>query len=138
MLPTRTIKNVYAGFILGGAEFFKDKLNQLQREVAIKDFAHKRAVKNIIDPREVIDIVARYFKLDAQEMCRSNRRPMTAKKAAIYLLQRKTGLTNAQIGEMFGMRYAAVSKAALSFQREMGGDKELNRMVSQLTSKVEV
>lgn len=136
--PQSPLKNVYAGFILGGAQFIKDNLKQMQKEVKTKDFAHKRAVKNIIDPQEVINIVAKYFKLDATEMCVSNKRPMTAKKAAIYLLKRKTGLTNAQIGELFGMNYAAISKAALSFQREVDISEELMTMVKQIISNVEV
>lgn len=136
--PQYPLKNVYAGFILGGVKFVKDKLNQLQVEVESKDFAYKRAVKNIIRPQEIINVVAGCFKLDSEQMCKSNKRPMTAKKAALYLLRRKTGLTNAQIGELFNMKLAAVSKAALSFGREMAEDKVLNKVVSQITSKIEV
>jgi len=132
------LKNVYAGFILGGARFIKDKLNQLRDEVESKDFAHKRAVKNIVELREVINAVAAYFKLDSEQICKSNKRPMTAKKVALYLLRRKTGLTNAQIGVSFGMKLAAVSKAALSFERQMAENKGLKKMVEHISSKVEV
>lgn len=132
------LKNVYAGFILGGVSFIKDKLTQLKDEVESKDFAHKRAVKNITEPKEVINAVAVCFKLDPEQICKSNKRPMTAKKAALYLLRRKTGLTNAQIGELFGMKLAAVSKAALSFERQMIEDKSLKKMIEQISSKVEV
>jgi hypothetical protein len=50
-------KNVYAGCILGNVKFIKDKLSQLQKDVDSKDFAHKRAIKNIIDPEIIINSV---------------------------------------------------------------------------------
>lgn len=132
------LKDAYAGFILGGVKFIKDKLGWLRTEVESKDFAHKRAIKNIIDPDKIINLVADYFKLDPQEMCQSNKRPMIAKKAAVYLLRKNTGLTNARIGELFGMKLAAVSKATLSFEREMEADADLRNTIKQITSKVEV
>lgn len=131
-------KNVYAGFILGKAKFIKDKLNQLRIEVDSKDFAHKRAVKNIIDPQEVINIVAKHFKLDTEQIIKSKSRPMIAKKAALCILRRKTGLTNNEIGRIFNMKLAAVSKAALSFEREIQDNRGLNKMVNEISSKVEV
>lgn len=131
-------QNIYAGFILGRVNFIKDKLNQLYAEVESKDFAHKRAIKNIIDPQEVINTVAHYFKLDPQQMCKSSKRPMTAKKMALYLLRCKTGLTNAQIGGLFNMKLAAVSKAVLSFERELEGNRCFVKIVREITSKIEV
>lgn len=136
--PQEIFKNVYAGFILGGDKFIKDKLSHLYKQVESRDFAYKRAVKNIIKPQEVINVVADYFKLDAGQMCKSKKRPMTAKKAALYLLRRKTGLTNAQIGELFDMKLAAVSRAVLIFEREIRRNEELNEMLSQISYKIEV
>lgn len=54
---------------------------------------------NIIRP----DIIKKYSRkillkdntVDFEQICKSNKRPMTAKKAALYLLRRKTGLANA-------------------------------------------
>lgn len=131
-------KNAYAGFILGSVKFIKDKLSLLKDDVESDDFSHKRAVKNIIEPKEVVNAVAAYFKSDPEQMCKSKKRPMTARKAALYLLRRKTGLTNAQIGELFGMKLAAVSKSALSFERQMAKDRKLKLAIEQISSKVEV
>ncbi len=136
--PADPFKHVYAGFILGRVKFIKENLVQLRAEVESKDFAYKRAVKNIIDPEKIIDVVARYFKLDPEQICKSRARSMTSKKAAIYVMRRKTGLTNAQIGAIFGMKFAAVSKAFLSFEKEIAGDKGLMSMVKEVISKVEV
>lgn len=131
------LKKVYAGCILGGEKFIKDNLARLKGEVESRNFAHKRELKNILEPQEIIKVVAHYFKEDPWQMCKSLKRPMTAKKTAIYLLRKKTGLTNAQIGEMFDMKFAAVSKAALSFEREMGTNKVLREAVDCIISKVE-
>jgi REP element-mobilizing transposase RayT len=131
-------KNVCAGFILGGEEFVKDKLNQLQNDIETKDFAHKRAVKNIIDPDDIIRAVTAHYGIDAESMRGSGSRPRTAKKMAIYLLRRKTGLTNAQIGELFGMRYAAVSMAGRGFEDKLAGDKKLRAVAKKINLKFEV
>lgn len=136
--PSNPFKNVDAGFMLGGVNFIRDKLNLLQREVETKDFAYKRAVRNIIAPQKIIDTVAGYFKLEPQYLLKSYKRPMTAKKIALYLLRRKTGLTNAQIGELFNMKFSAVSKAALTFEKEMAADKSLVKAVDWVSSKFEV
>ena len=131
-------RKVYAGCILGGTAFIKDKLKQLQTEVESKDFAYKRAVKNTIGPQEIITVVADYFKLDPEQMRKGRSRPMTAKRTAIYLLRRKTGLTNAQIGELFDMKPAAISKAAINFELKMKKDIGLMKAVERISSKVEV
>ncbi len=39
---------------------------------------------------------------------------------------------------MFNMKFAAVSKAALSFEREMAGKENLRRAVKQISSKEDV
>lgn len=126
------LKNVYAGFILGGVGFIQDKLKQLRLEVKSKDFAYKRAVTSIIDPHEIIGVVANHYKVAVDIMISSISRPMTAKKTAIYLLHRRTGLTNAQIGAIFNMAPAAVSMAAVSLVREMVKNTELKDAVERL------
>ena len=132
------LKNVYAGFLLGGVKFIKDKLNQLQKDVETKDFAYKRAVKNLIDPNDIIKAVAVFFKIDQEKMLTSVSRPMTAKKAAIYFLRRKTGLTNAQIGEIFNMTSAAASMAAVGFAKEISGNRELQAAADKINCSFRV
>jgi hypothetical protein len=36
------------------------------------------------------------------------------------------------------MKFAAVSKAALSFERQMAGDRGLIKAINQISSKIEV
>ncbi len=43
-----------------------------------------------------------------------------------------------QIGGLFNMKLAAVSKAVLSFERELDGNRGLVKMAREITSKIEV
>lgn len=101
-------------------------------------YGYKPAVKNVIEPANIIKAVAKYYKVEVEELCRSIHRPMTAKKTAIYFLRKKTGLTNVQIGGMFNMRLAAVSKAAKNFERELAEDKRLLSVTEKINSTFEV
>lgn len=132
------LRNTYAGFILGGVSFIKDKLSRLKDEVKTRDFAYKRQVKSLIEPYDILKTVADYFKIEKEEMCTSRSRPMTAKKAAIYFLRQKTGLTNAQIGGIFKMTSAAASMAQASFIREISQDKKLKVLTDKINCSFRV
>ncbi|MFH1062626.1 MAG: transposase [Candidatus Omnitrophota bacterium] len=132
------MEKVYAGFLLGGKEFIKEQLEEIANQTSEKDFAYKREVFSQTDPRDIINIVAKHFKQTPEEVKTSNKRPMTAKKMAIYLIRKKTNLTNNQIGEMFNMKFSAISKAVLAFTSQMDKDKRLRELVKMITSKVEV
>ena len=131
-------KNVYAGFLLGCKDFIQEQLDELAMQSANKDFAYKRIALNRANPDDIINAVAKHFKQDPEELKTSNKRPMTAKKMAIYMMRTKTYLTNDQIGELFNMKFSAVSKAAVNFKRQMENDKELAKAVEGITSNVEV
>jgi len=131
-------KKVYAGFMLGGVKFIKEKLNQLRIDVESKDFAHKRAIKNTIEPESIIEAVAKYYRIEPEKVWKSISRPMTVKKTAIYLIRKKTGLTNGRIGEIFKMKRSAISKAAKNFELELRRNKSLRAAVERVSSTFEV
>jgi len=130
-------KQVYAGAMLGSVKFIKEKLNRLQIEVESKDFAHKRAIKNIIDPESIVSVVADQYKVTPDTLKASVRRPMTAKRTAIYLIRKKTGLTNAQIGEIFNMTPAAISRVVGDVTRSIGVDGSFKRMMERIAFSLE-
>jgi putative transposase len=125
-------KAVYAGSMLGSVKFIKEKLNRLQAEVETKDFAYKRALSNAIEPETIIAATAEHFKIDTQVLTESVRRPMTAKKTAIYLLRKNTGLTCAQIGAIFHMKPMAISMAAIKLAKEIKINKQLRAVVERI------
>ncbi len=52
------------------------------------------------------------------------------KNVAIYLLKRYSNLSNAEIGEHFGLSYSSVSKAAGSLAKQMYEDKGLQKEIN--------
>lgn len=132
------LRNVYAGFILGKAKFIKDTLSQLKVEVESRDFAHKRAIKNIIEPQAIIKAVSDYFKIAPDDLRYSKKRPLAVRQIAIYFIRRKTGLTNAQTGALFGMKASAVSMAALGFEKKAEKDNKLKSIRDEINCRFEV
>ena len=130
-------KNVYAGFLLGPVKFIKEKLKCLGEQIETKEFAHKKKLKEYVKKEDIIEAVAKKYGKRPEELCRMKNRPMTQKQIAIYLLKRFTGLTNKEIGEIFGMKYSAVSKAALNIRRLMPEKPELKQEVEGITSNFE-
>jgi chromosomal replication initiation ATPase DnaA len=60
-----------------------------------------------------------------------------ARNAAIYFVQRYTGLKNEEIGEIFGgIHYSAVSKAACRFKQEMADNKQIEKLIKAVNSKI--
>ena len=91
-----------------------------------------------IDQDEILTAVGKRYRASVNELCTSNRRPMRAKQVAIYLLRKYTALTNQAIGEKFGMKYSAVSKAGMTIERLTEKDKSLRRDVQAIISSFEV
>ncbi len=58
-----------------------------------------------------------------------------ARKVAIYLVKRWSGLSNEEIGGMFGgIHYSVVSKRSARLETEMARDKRLAKLVGELES----
>ena len=131
-------KNVYAGFLLGSVKFIKEKLRDLGKQTETKEFAHKKKFKEYIEKEGIINTVAKRYGKSPQELCRMKNRPMTSKQITIYLLKRFTSLNNKEIGDIFKMKYHAISKAALNIERLIKENPEVGREVEGITSNFEV
>src|SRR3990170_6327758 len=65
------------------------------------------------DPDKIIKEVATTFGIDKDIIEGKGQRNNMARNAAIYFVQRYTGLKNEEIGDIFGgIHYSAVSKAS--------------------------
>ena len=61
----------------------------------------------------------------------------TAKKVAIYIIKRYSGLGNQEIGTLFGgMHYSAVTKASARLETEMTQDKDLRSIVKEILANI--
>ncbi len=67
----------------------------------------------------------------------SSRRGDTARKAAIYMVHRYCGLSNEEIGQLFGGgHFSAVSKTTARLKEKMAEDKKLLKLIEELESNV--
>lgn len=123
--------HIYGGMILGGRQFIEEILGKLEEDIASKEeISYRRELKGAWRPDEVVDIVASYFKVSQNEVLRGNKEH---KKIAIHLLKQYTGMTNKQIGELFGnISHSAVSKSYLRFKAELTKNRSLKNRVEEL------
>jgi chromosomal replication initiation ATPase DnaA len=64
-------------------------------------------------------------------------RPGRKRDIAIYLLKRYSGLTNRQIGDMFGgISFSAVSKLVKRYSPRVAEDRKLGKKIEALLSNV--
>ena len=61
--------------------------------------------------------------------------PSKEKNVAVYLLKRYSNLSNAEIGEHFGLSYSSVSKAAGNLEKQMYKDKGLQKEIDDIISR---
>lgn len=130
-------ESLYAGSILGSERFIKDTIADLKIEVESNDFAYKREMQTS-NPLEVINTVAKFYKVEPDILRKSANRPLLAKKAAIYLLKNLTAMTNKEIGKEFGISYSAVSKATGDMERLMGESKKAKSEIHRIISHFKV
>ncbi len=83
----------------------------------------------------VLRVVGRAFGVETEVLQGKGGRQNTARKAALYFVQRYTGLSNEEIGRLFGRVHpSAVSKASGRLKEEMALDKELSKLVGEIDS----
>ena len=126
--------NIYAGFIVGKIGFIKDTLKELKLQIESKELSYRKALRNVYNEGKIIEIVAKAYGKEAQDLCGMKNKPLQGRKAAIYLLKRFTGLTNPEIGKKFGITFSAVSKAAKDIEALMGKDKRVRRKIETIIS----
>jgi len=130
---------VYAGFILGRVKFIKDTLKDLKLQVdGGEDFSYSKRIINDVDIDDIVKEIAKYYKRSPEELYNGKKKPILARKAAIYLSKRLTGLTNKEIGKAFNITYSAVSKSARDMERIMKKEQKIRRDVELLISHFKV
>jgi len=124
---------VYGGMIIGRAEFIKEALKKLKKGYEGKaEISHRRALRTAGSADEILSLVAKGYQIPADDVKKG--RHSEAKKTAMYLMKKHTGMTNGEIGKQFGeLSYSAVAKAYKRLQEEM----EKNRSLRALIKKIE-
>jgi putative transposase len=130
------LQKVYGGMILGGKRFIKETLNKLNEGDLIReDVSHRRALKTVYSAEEVIEKICVGFDLRENEILDNKQK--TYRDIAIYLMKKSTGLTNRQIGQLFGnLSYSGVAKVNQRFSEKIKRDNILTKKIEKVMSNV--
>jgi len=105
-------KGLHGQVILGGEKFIQKVKGMLRGKSLSCEIIERKRLKDTPQPDEMIKIVARACKVKEEAIKDTGNRNNRARKIAIYLVQRHTGLSNNEIGTLFGgIHYSAASKA---------------------------
>ena len=132
-----SFKDVYAGFILGKEKFVKDTLSAMKAKMENSEFSYKKSACGI-EPDSILHKVASCWRVSPVILLKSKRKPLLARKIAVYLLKRISGLTNEQIGAKFEITYSAVSKIAQDVERRRIKDKKMAKDIDNIISHFKV
>jgi REP element-mobilizing transposase RayT len=127
-------KDLYGQIMLGGKDFIEKVKRMLKGKSLSSEIAERKRLESNTTPDDVIKIVAEVFGVDKKEINYKGK-ANTARKAAIYFMQRYAGLGNAEVGELFGgIHYSAVSKASARLRKDMAKDKYLSEIIQRIDS----
>lgn len=133
--PIDPFKNIYAGFILGRSSFIKEKLESLKDQTKeSREIAYRDSISEGVDIELITQETGKRYHKETGELYTARKKPVFARKVAIYLAKRLTCLTNVEIGNKFGITYSAVSKAAGDIERLRQEDENVNREVEEIIS----
>ncbi len=123
---------IYGGLIMGKPQFIREALRKLKEGYEGKaEISHRRTLRTADSADDIIALVARSCQMTDNDI-RQGWQP-EAKKIAIYLLKKYTGLTNGEIGKQFGgLSYSAVAKAFIRLQEEMTRNRKLRTMIERI------
>lgn len=132
--PIDPFKNIYAGFLLGSTQFIKEKLQSLKDQVDSKEITCRDNISEGVDIELIAQEVGKRYHKEAGELYTAKKKPVFARKVAIYLAKKLTCLSNVEIGTRFGITYSAVSKASGDVERLKQKDNKVNREVEGFIS----
>ena len=128
---------LYGQVILGSKEFIEKIKEAVTEKELDREIVERKRLTDYVAPEEILSVVSHFFEIKTEALQDERRRNNTAKKVAIYLMKRYSGLSNKEIGHMFGgMHYSAVSKSSRRLEGEMENDENLQKLLSDIMSNV--
>jgi hypothetical protein len=130
-------KSVYGQVLLGG-EKFKERIQDLIKGQPLGEgIVDRKRLKGIVDADELVRAAGDAFGVKEEDLKMRGSRNNKARNVAIYLAKRYCGLSNQEIGEIFGaIHYSAVSKVSSRLEEEIKKDKSLRRLIEDIKSHV--
>jgi len=129
------LDNLYGGAILGDQRFIKQALSRLKDGIVQRrEVSHRRVLQAPYGSDEIIEAISSHFKVSREDLLRSGG---VSRNTAIYVMKRLTGMTNGQIGELFGgISYSAVAKAHQRFSTELARNKLLRKHIETIKTSL--
>lgn len=131
------LKDLLGQVVLGGDEFKEKIMEYLEGKHISQEIVERKRFEKRALPDDIVKEVAKKFGMEDKEVRSRGRRGNIARLAAIYIMQRYSGISNEEIGKIFeGIHYSAVSKASVRLKEKMTSDKKLSKLVKEITSNV--
>jgi len=123
--------NVYGAAILGSKTFIRESLWRFKEGILHKgEIAHRRQLQAAHGSEDIIAAICSNLKVSQEDLLRKGGEN---RKIAIYLMKKLTGMSNKQIGDLFGgLSYSAVAKVYQRFSAEAKTNKPLRKILKDL------
>jgi REP element-mobilizing transposase RayT len=130
------LKKIYGGVIAGEDSFITDVLEKVAKpDLSDDDIANRRALRSQYTPDEIVEKLSLILNVGKNTIVNGTIR--NYRSMAIYLMKQYTGLTNKEIGRIFGnLSYSGVSKVCRRFEEKINKDGPLRRKVMAIMSNV--
>jgi len=134
----RLMEDFWHGLIFGSKIFVEDIRKQFLPDTPHKDFPQQRQLARNFNSEAFISGIAKALQVDLDRYIHLKRLRGIDKlnrDLMVYLLWNTGRLTNAQIGNLFGMSFSAVSHSVKSCKEKLDQDKNLRQQFEQLNSQ---
>jgi putative transposase len=130
------LKELYGQVLLGTEEFIGRVKGLVKGKAVSEEIVERGRLKERMGPDEILQMVAEKYG-EEPEALRARGRNREARKVAIYVMKRYSGLSNGEVAKRFGaLHYSAVTKVCARLEVEMKKDKGLRKVVEEVMSNV--
>jgi putative transposase len=131
------LRGVYGQSVLGSEGFVEERKGKITDEKINLDVVEQKRMRQCPHPEKIFALVAEAFGVLEAVILEKKGRNNTARKVAIYLIKRYSGLSNKEIGKLFrGIHYSAVSKVSSRLEVELSDNIPLAEMIDRIVSNV--
>jgi len=125
------LKKPYGGMILGEEKFIQAVLNKIEnKDFQNQDISYRRQLKTTKGADDIIEGISSYYNI-TWDILLSDKRKI--RNIAILLIKKYTGLTNREIGKLFGgISYSAVTRVYQRVEQEISRNKALRKQIEDI------
>ncbi|MEW6608649.1 MAG: helix-turn-helix domain-containing protein, partial [bacterium] len=132
----KILEEIKYGLVLGSDKFVdwieKQFVNKGERN---RELPQQRMLGDNEIRGKVLNAVINGFGVDSERLIKRKRfRQQTARDVAIYILYSHTGLSNKEIGEIFGVSPTAIGKASMRVRNQMSDHKGFKKKVEDIVN----